>query len=177
MKKKREEDCIGSPGNGITSRTYLVWLLQTNMTLFVVTAQSHLTQATCLPDRVREQDPTHQGPVTALPPTDSLAQPSTPEHCRHLGNSDISIHEKRTDIIVLNLFATTRRETWSYTHQENKKLLLRPPEEKMRRGQDKSTSNNRKLNMTPPETKNHTPVRHEHHDADEPEENDIKKSS
>ncbi|ERE85060.1 vomeronasal 2 receptor, 52 precursor [Cricetulus griseus] len=44
----------------------------------------------------------------------------------------------------------------------------------MRRGQGKSTSNNRKPNMTPPETRNNTPVRPEHHDADEPEENDIK---
>ncbi|ERE82517.1 Transposase, L1 containing protein [Cricetulus griseus] len=44
----------------------------------------------------------------------------------------------------------------------------------MRRGQGKSTSNNRKPNMTPPETSNHTPVRPVHHDADEPEENDLK---
>ncbi|ERE72641.1 LINE-1 type transposase domain-containing protein 1 [Cricetulus griseus] len=44
----------------------------------------------------------------------------------------------------------------------------------MRRRQGKSTSNNRKPNMTPPETRNHTPVRPEHHDADEPEENDLK---
>ncbi|ERE82958.1 Transposase, L1 containing protein [Cricetulus griseus] len=44
----------------------------------------------------------------------------------------------------------------------------------MRRGQGKSTSNNRKPNMTPPATRNHTPVRPEHHNADEQEENDIK---
>ncbi|ERE65607.1 THO complex subunit 3-like protein [Cricetulus griseus] len=44
----------------------------------------------------------------------------------------------------------------------------------MRRGQGKSTSNNRKPNMTPPETRNHTPVRPQHHNADEPEENDLK---
>ncbi|ERE79210.1 hypothetical protein H671_3g9772 [Cricetulus griseus] len=57
------------------------------------------------------------------------------EHCRHPGNSDTSIHEKRTDIRVLDLFASTRRERWSHTHQKNKKLLLHPPEERMRRGQ------------------------------------------
>ena len=28
--------------------------------------------------------------------------------------------------------------------------------------------------MTPPETRNHTPVSPEHHNADEPEENDLK---
>ncbi|ERE82661.1 ferritin light chain 1-like protein [Cricetulus griseus] len=52
--------------------------------------------------------------------------------------------------------------------------LAKPPEERMRRGQGKSTSNNRKPNMTPPETRNHTPVRPQHHNADEPEENDLK---
>ncbi|ERE72616.1 hypothetical protein H671_5g14873 [Cricetulus griseus] len=59
-----------------------------------------------------------------------------PEHCRHQGNSDI--HEKRTYIRVLDLFASTRREPWSHTHQENKKHLLQPPEERMRRGQETS---------------------------------------
>ncbi|ERE73158.1 putative transposase [Cricetulus griseus] len=44
----------------------------------------------------------------------------------------------------------------------------------MRRGQGKSTSNNRKPNMIPPETRNHTPVRPEHHDADKSEENELK---
>ncbi|ERE85717.1 putative transposase [Cricetulus griseus] len=88
--------------------------------------------------------------------------------------NDTSIHEKRTDIRVLELFASTRRELWSHNHQENKKHLLHPPEERMRRGQGKSTSNNRKHNMTPPETRNHTPVRPQHHDVDEPEENKLK---
>ncbi|ERE85595.1 protein of unknown function DUF1725 containing protein [Cricetulus griseus] len=58
-----------------------------------------------------------------------------PEHCRRPGNSDTSIHEKRTDIILLDLFASTRREPWPHTHQEIKKLLLHPPEERMRREQ------------------------------------------
>ncbi|ERE84354.1 vomeronasal 2 receptor, 52 precursor [Cricetulus griseus] len=97
------------------------------------------------------------------------------KHCRLLDNSDTFIHEKRTDIRVLDLFASTRREPWSHTHQENKKLLLHPPEERMRRGQGKSTSNNRKPNKTTPETRNHTPVRPEHHNADEPEDNDLKR--
>ena len=90
------------------------------------------------------------------------------------GNSPASTHEKRTDIRVLELFASTRREPWSHTHQERKRLLLHPPEGRMRRGQCKSTFNNRKPNMTPPETRNHTPPRPEHHNADEPEENDLK---
>ncbi|ERE66085.1 hypothetical protein H671_8g19752 [Cricetulus griseus] len=59
-----------------------------------------------------------------------------PGHCRHPGNSNTSIHEKRTDIRVLDLLASTRREPWSHTHQENKKHLIHPPEERMRRGQD-----------------------------------------
>ncbi|ERE65683.1 putative transposase [Cricetulus griseus] len=44
----------------------------------------------------------------------------------------------------------------------------------MRRGQGKSTFNNRNPNMTPPDTRNHTPARPEHHNADETEENDLK---
>ncbi|ERE84498.1 LINE-1 type transposase domain-containing protein 1 [Cricetulus griseus] len=44
----------------------------------------------------------------------------------------------------------------------------------MRRGQGKSTSNNRKPNMTPLETRNHTTARIEPDYADEPEENDLK---
>ncbi|ERE70071.1 LINE-1 type transposase domain-containing protein 1 [Cricetulus griseus] len=64
-----------------------------------------------------------------------------PEHCRHPGNSDTSIHKKRTDIRVLDLFASTRREPWSHPHQENKKHLLHPPEERMRRGQDEPEEN------------------------------------
>ncbi|ERE88684.1 putative transposase [Cricetulus griseus] len=43
----------------------------------------------------------------------------------------------------------------------------------MRRGQGKSTVNNRKPNMTPTKTMNHTPARPEHHNADEAEENDL----
>ncbi|ERE82860.1 putative Pol polyprotein [Cricetulus griseus] len=113
-------------------------------------------QATCLPYEIRQWDPTPGGLVTALPPTVSPVGPGTPEHCRHLGNRDTSIHEKRTDTRVLDLFASTRREPWSHTHQENKKHLLHPPEERMRRRQGKSTSNNRKPNMTPPENRNHT---------------------
>ncbi|MGE9501659.1 hypothetical protein ACQP3D_24945, partial [Escherichia coli] len=133
----------------------------------------HLTQAICPPDGVQHLDPTPQGLVTGLPPTASLVGPGMPEHCRNPGNSDTSIQKKRTDIRVLDLFASTRREPWSHTHQENKIYLLHPPEERMRRGQGKSTSNNRKPNMTPPETRNHTPVRPEHHNADEAEENDL----
>ncbi|ERE71061.1 vomeronasal 2 receptor, 52 precursor [Cricetulus griseus] len=44
----------------------------------------------------------------------------------------------------------------------------------MRRGQGKSTFENKKLNMTPLETKNHTLARPELHNADEPEDNDLK---
>ncbi|ERE91574.1 Transposase, L1 containing protein [Cricetulus griseus] len=44
----------------------------------------------------------------------------------------------------------------------------------MRRGQGKSTFNNRKPNMIPLETRKHTPARPEHHNADEAEENDLK---
>ncbi|ERE72017.1 Transposase, L1 containing protein [Cricetulus griseus] len=43
----------------------------------------------------------------------------------------------------------------------------------MRRGQGKNTSNNRKPNMTPPETRTYTPVRPEHHNADETEKNGL----
>ncbi|ERE71058.1 Transposase, L1 containing protein [Cricetulus griseus] len=114
--------------------------------------ESHLTQATCVLDPVRQRRVLNTQRQPSLQP---LAQ-------------------KRTDIRVLDLIASTRREPWSHTHQENKKLLLHPPEERMRRGKGKSTSNNRKPNMTPVETRNHTPVRPEHHDADEPEENDLK---
>ncbi|ERE63703.1 Transposase, L1 containing protein [Cricetulus griseus] len=97
-----------------------------------------------------------------------------PDHCRHPGNSDTSTHEKRSDIRVLDMFASTRREPCSHTHQENKKLFLHPPEERMRRGQGKNKSNKRKPNMTAPETRNHTPVKPKHHNADEPEGNDLK---
>ncbi|ERE66101.1 hypothetical protein H671_8g19693 [Cricetulus griseus] len=97
-----------------------------------------------------------------------------PKNCRCPGNNDTSIHKKRTYIRVLDLFASTRREPWSHTQEERKKFLLHPPEDRMRRGQGKSTSNNRKPNMIPPETRNHIPAGPEHHDADEPEENDLK---
>ncbi|ERE67247.1 NACHT, LRR and PYD domain-containing protein 1 [Cricetulus griseus] len=122
---------------------------------------------------VRRKILNSEHPEAARSPSASPG-PCTPEHCQHLGKSDTSIHEKRTDIRVLDLFASTRREHWSHTHQEKKKHLLQPPEERMRRGQGKSTSNNRKPKRTPPETRNHTPVRPQHHDADEPEENDLK---
>ncbi|MGE9574270.1 hypothetical protein ACQP3C_24730, partial [Escherichia coli] len=99
---------------------------------------------------------------------------NTPRHYQSSYNSAISSHKKRTDIRVLELFASTQREPWSHTHQERKRLLLHPPEERMRRGQCKSTFNNRKPNMTPPETRNHTPARPEHPNSDEAEENDLK---
>ncbi|ERE71958.1 GTPase IMAP family member 3-like protein [Cricetulus griseus] len=111
--------------------------------------------------------------VSSLDPN-SVVGSNTPIHCQGPGNSATSIHKKRTDIRVLELFASTRREPWSHTHQERKRLLPHPPEERMRRGQGKSTFNNRKPNMTPPETRNHTPARPEHHNADEAEENDLK---
>ncbi|ERE65059.1 Transposase, L1 containing protein [Cricetulus griseus] len=84
------------------------------------------------------------------------------------------MHYKKTDIRVLELFASTRKDPLSHTHQERERLLLHPPEERMRRGQCKGTFNNRKPNMAPPETRNHTPARAEHHNADEAEENDLK---
>ncbi|ERE67993.1 Transposase, L1 containing protein [Cricetulus griseus] len=113
-------------------------------------------------------------PGICSPDLSSPVGSGTPRHSQGPGNSAASIHKKRTDIRVLELFASTRREPWSHSHQERKRILLHPPEERVRRGQCKRTFNNRKPNMTPPETKNHTSARPEHHNADEAEENDLK---
>ncbi|ERE77714.1 hypothetical protein H671_3g10872, partial [Cricetulus griseus] len=85
--------------------------------------------------RIQWQDLTYRGPVAVLSPSAGPADPNTPEHYRGPGNSDTSIHKKRTDIRVLDLFACTKREPWFHTHQESKKCPLHPPEERMRRGQ------------------------------------------
>ncbi|ERE84607.1 putative transposase [Cricetulus griseus] len=91
---------------------------------------------------------------------------NTPRDCQGPGKSPTSIHKKRTDMRVWEVFA--------YTHRERKRLLLHPPEERMGRRQYKSTFNNRKINMTSPETRDPTPARPEQHNANEAEENDLK---
>ncbi|ERE91606.1 hypothetical protein H671_1g0824 [Cricetulus griseus] len=44
----------------------------------------------------------------------------------------------------------------------------------MRKQQYKNTSNNRKTNMTPPESRDSTPARHEHLNTEEAEESNLK---
>ncbi|ERE81496.1 GTPase IMAP family member 3-like protein [Cricetulus griseus] len=62
----------------------------------------------------------------------------------------------------------------THTHQERKRHHLHPLEEETGRRQYKNTSNNRKTNMTPPESRDSTPARPEHPNTDEAEESKLK---